>query len=160
MFVTEQYLQEVFGTGFVAGMSPDSNAVSKHIQLGSAMVESALAIAGYTVGGVAVTASDTYGDIDGVPLQIKLAAVGGWWTAAHIARGIPVPSGASIPENVRPFVEAFAKLEAGTLVVVGGSPELTRSTSRGPAGVAFTESDPDVEGSRPAVFARERMGDY
>lgn len=148
MYIDQTYLESIHGQAFVNAMS--LTELAGHIALATSEIEGALQAGGYE----AAVPATTYTSTAVVPALIKNAAHAAWWRLVHSVRGIALPN--PLPENFAAWLALIEKMQNGELEI----PELDRNTTRGPGGVAFTESNPDVDESRPPVFGRESMGDY
>lgn len=150
MYLDQPTIEGRFTAAFVAAMTVDAAGLASSISGAQSVVESALSEGGY----LSAVPSSVYANVAACPTQIVEAALAAWWVLAHTMRGIPLPS--PLPDNVAQIAGLPDSIRTGEIEIVG----VPRSTSRAVGGVKFTQSDPNIEGSRPPVFGRGSMGGY
>ena len=139
--ITEAELRIALGTNFSdAAKGTETDAIVTIIGWGSALVDGALINAGYT------PPSTSAGNESSAPNLVKMATIGAVATMMFGKNGLKLPAELNV------FGNTFTALATGDLPI----PDLTPNAANAVGGVAFTESDEDVSGSKPKVFGTLR----
>jgi hypothetical protein len=147
-YLTETYLQNLFGSDEVAALCPTAGELAAVISAASAETETALQNGGYSA---AVPSTVYESDLSDCPGAISLLAFGAWLELAHGRKRVEIPA---------QFLEYVRKLD---LVRTGRMeiPGVDKDTTRTVGGVSFSSSDDDVEaGGRPHIFSRSNMAGF
>lgn len=140
-----------FGTDLRDALCPGAPGpvLADVIAAAESVVESALREGGYS----SAIPSSVYASTAAVPKQIAEAALGQWWAAAHLAKGLLLPSPA--PEPAASLIGLADRIRTGEIEIDG-----VVQTSRAVGGVAFTDSESTAEDARPQIFSREEWAGW
>lgn len=145
MYITETYLNELFGADEVAALCPTAEELARVIEAAEAETETALQNGGY---GAAVPSS-IYSTLEDCPKAIRLLAFGAWVEIAHGRKRVEVPA---------QFLEYVRKLDlvrAGKMELPG----VPKNVGRTVGGVTSTQTSTTSARARPAVFDRKAFRD-
>jgi hypothetical protein len=140
-----------FGTDIRDALCPGAPGpvLADVIAAAEGVVESALREGGYT----AAVPSSVYASTAAVPKQIAEAALGQWWAAAHVAKGIALPT--PTPEPYASMLALADRIRTGEVEIDGAV-----AVSRAVGGVTFTDSESTAEDARLQIFSREEWSGW
>lgn len=147
MYLTAEYLNELFGADEVIALCPTPSELARVISAAEAETETALANGGYS----SAVPSSTYATLSSCPPAISLLAFGAWIELAHGRKRVEIPPS---------FLEYVRKLE---LVRTGRMeiPGVVKDSARTVGGVSFSSGGSDVRtGGRPQVYSRKNMAGF
>lgn len=159
MYLTEAWLQAIYGTDEVAARCPTAASMERSIDMAEAEVETALLNGGYPgavpstvytslpAAGVAPTSVQC-------PKAITLLAFGAWLELVHGINGI------ELPPQFAAYVQKLDLLRNGKIELPGLTKGgVDKDTTRAVGGVSFTDSSTTSEDGRPAIFTRRSFED-
>lgn len=159
MYLTEAWLEDIYGADEVAARCPTSASLSRSIDMAEAEVETALLNGGYpnAVPSTVYTALPAAGVAPAAgecPKAITLLAFGAWLELVHGINGIELPA------QFAAYVQKLDLVRNGKMelpgVTKGG---VEKDTTRAVGGMAFTDSSATSDEGKPAIFDRAAFRD-
>ncbi|UJR81486.1 hypothetical protein [Sandaracinus amylolyticus] len=145
MYLTEQYLRELFGSNEVSALCPTPAELTRVIEAAEAETETALQNGGYR----SAVPSSVYSTLEACPKAIRLLAYGAWIELAHGRKRVEIPA---------QFLEYVRKLD---LVRTGKYeiPGVEKDVARAVGGILSSDTSPTSSTSRQQVFGRGSFRD-